>query len=261
MRPVGSEAGAGVGPEFDTLTDRAAWNMADRARHHATATGRPCDSDDQLVVTRLGETGLFVNLGVVLRPPAEWDAVLQRVDAVVPVGTTATLVSPFGTPDLSNRGWHLVGHPPFMGRLPGAVPPPAMPPELEIREVTDQPALEAFERTLVDGYPMPDLQPYRWGQMYDERVLGGATRLWVGYIDGQPVATSAVHVVAGINNVEMIATLDAWRGRGYGAALTWAATTADPSLPAILISSDLGRPVYERLGYTALSRWTIWMRP
>jgi hypothetical protein len=247
--------------DFDTLTDRAAANMADRNRHHAVSTGRPCDADADLVVTRLGDRGLFINTGVVLRPPVEWDAVLARIDAVIPVGVTATVVTPFAIPDLSARGWHLVGHPPLMARLPGAVAPPAMPPELQIHEVVDQPGLEVFERTLVDGYPMPDLQPYRWGRFYDERVLGGATRFWIGFVDGRPVGTSAVHVSAGVNNVEMIATAAEARGRGYGAALTWAATTADPSLPAVLIASDLGRPVYERLGYTALTRWTIWLRP
>lgn len=247
--------------DSDTLTDRAARNMADRNRHHAASTGRACDADETLVVTRLGERGMFTNVAVVLRASVDWDAVLSRVEVVVPTGVTATLVSPFATPDLENRGWHLVGHPPLMARLPGAVPPPAMPAELRIHEVVDQPGLEVFERTLVDAYPMPDLQPYRWGRFYDERVLGGPTRLWIGFVDGQPVATSAAHVAAGVNNVEMIATVAGCRGRGYGAALTWAATTADPSLPSILIASDLGRPVYERLGYTALSRWTIWMRP
>jgi len=247
--------------DFDTLTDRAAASMADRVRHHAATTGRPFVADEELVVTHLGDTGLFINAAVLLRPPAEWDAVRARVDAIVPPGTTATLISPFATPDLSAHGWQLVGHPPLMARLPGAVAPPAMPPELQIHEVVDQPRLEVFERVLVDGYPMPDLQPYRWGRFYDERVLGGPTRFWLGFVDGQPVATAAAHVAAGVNNVEMIATVADHRGRGYGAALTWAATTADPSLPAILIASDLGRPVYEHLGYTALTRWTIWLRP
>ena len=86
-------------------------------------------------------------------------------------------------------------------------------------------------------------------------------RLWIGFVDGHPVATAAAHAAAGVNDVEMIATLDGSRGRGYGAALTWAATTSDPTLPAILIASDLGRPVYERLGYAALTRWTMWLRP
>jgi hypothetical protein len=51
------------------------------------------------------------------------------------------------------------------------------------------------------------------------------------------------------------------RGRGYGEAVTWAATQVGSGLPAVLIASDPGRPVYERMGFVALSRWTFWHRP
>jgi hypothetical protein len=36
------------------------------------------------------------------------------------------------------------------------------------------------------------------------------------------------------------------------------ATAASPDLPAMLISSDLGRGVYDRLGYLPLLRFTLW---
>jgi GNAT superfamily N-acetyltransferase len=235
--------------------------MADRILHHARAVGRPCSRDDGLVAAWIGDRGMFTNGAIVLTPQEEWDGLLDRVAAVIPPGTTATLISPYATPDLSDRGWTLIGHPPLMARMPGAAHAPAVPAELRIHEVVDRDGLEVFERTLIEGYPMPDMLPYEWGRFYDEPVLGGPTRLWVGYVDGEPVATAAVHVAAGVNNVEMIATAQSARGRGYGAAVTWAATTADPALPAILIASDLGRPVYERLGYTALTRWTMWLRP
>ncbi|MDT4977821.1 MAG: hypothetical protein QOG98_3579, partial [Pseudonocardiales bacterium] len=39
------------------------------------------------------------------------------------------------------------------------------------------------------------------------------------------------------------------------------ATVVDASLPAVLFASDSGRPVYERLGYLPVSRWTLWHRP
>jgi hypothetical protein len=79
--------------------------------------------------------------------------------------------------------------------------------------------------------------------------------------DGGAVAVGGSHVGHGVNNVEWIATRDEARGRGLGAAVTWAATVADPSLPATLISSDPGRSVYERIGYLAVERWTLWFRP
>jgi hypothetical protein len=50
------------------------------------------------------------------------------------------------------------------------------------------------------------------------------------------------------------------RGRGYGEAITWAATLADPSVPAMLVATDMGRPVYERMGYSVLDRWTFFLR-
>ena len=62
-----------------------------------------------------------------------------------------------------------------------------------------------------------------------------------------------------MNLVEIVATLESARGRGIGAAVTWAATLADPSLPALLVASDLGRPVYTRMGYLTLSRATVWL--
>jgi hypothetical protein len=43
--------------------------------------------------------------------------------------------------------------------------------------------------------------------------------------------------------------------------VAWAATTCDPARPAVLIASDDGRPVYERLGYLPVERWTVWLQP
>jgi hypothetical protein len=48
------------------------------------------------------------------------------------------------------------------------------------------------------------------------------------------------------------------RRRGYGAALTWRATLADPAWPALLIATTDGRAVYEQMGYMALFRFTLW---
>jgi hypothetical protein len=61
--------------------------------------------------------------------------------------------------------------------------------------------------------------------------------------------------VAGVYNV---ATSVAARGRGFGEALTWRATLADPSLPAVLQSSAMGRPIYERMGYAITAWCEVW---
>ena len=95
----------------------------------------------------------------------------------------------------------------------------------------------------------------------DTRILDSDIRLWVGYEGDRAVGTAGVIVAHGVNDVEWISVYDDCRGKGYGAALTWAATLADPSLPAVLIASDPGQPVYERMGYLRLTRMSVWFRP
>ena len=75
------------------------------------------------------------------------------------------------------------------------------------------------------------------------------------------VTTAMTHVSHGVNLVENVATMPEGRGRGYRAAVTWAATLAEPDLPAVLFASDDGRPVYERIGYVPVEPWTAWLRP
>lgn len=247
-------------PDTATFTERALAAASDRILHAARTMGRPSLRHDDLVVAWQGDRGFFTNIAYVLGEPASWDGVLSRIEATVPHGRPVSLVGAVATPDLADRGWQLVGHPPLMIRSAGGPPGPE-PAELTITEVADEAGLEVFERTLVDAYPDPQQQPYRWGGLHDGRVLGGPTHFFTGWVAGRPVATATSHVAAGLNVVEMVATEETARGRGYGAALTWRASTTDPELPAALIASDLGRPVYECLGFVTVDRWTFWHRP
>ncbi len=222
--------------------------------------GRPVLVDDDLVVAWQGSSGMFTNVACVLVEPERWTDVLARVEATVPSGNPVTLMAASGTPDLRPHGWEPVGRPPLMVRPAGGDGPTA-PAELTVTEVVDEAGLVAFERIFVDGYPEPALQPHRPGALFDVRILGGPTHLFLGTVGGRSVAVAAGHVSAGVNNAELVATMPDARGRGYGAAVTWAATVVDSTLPATLIASDVGRPVYERLGYVAVSRWSLWHRP
>lgn len=248
-----------------TLVDRGLAAASDRVLHAARTCGRDWRADDDVVIAWQGPRGFYTNAAVVLSRAPDWPSVLRRVDGVVPRGLPVTLFSAVpNVPDLGPYGWVDVGHPPFMVRFAdaGSVPTRTpVPPELTITEVTDEAGLEVFERTLVAGYPEPNLEPYEFGVVHDGRVLGGGTHFYVGAVAGRPVATAAAHVTAALNWVEFVSTMPDARGRGYGEAVTWAATCADPSLPAALIASDLGRPVYERMGYVTVARWTLWHRP
>lgn len=60
--------------------------------------------------------------------------------------------------------------------------------------------------------------------------------------------------------VYLVGTATAARGQGLGAAVTAAAVAALPPRPALLTSTTMGRPVYERLGFRAVGRATMRLR-
>jgi hypothetical protein len=135
---------------------------------------------------------------------------------------------------------------------------PGLAPGVELREVTETESLAVAERVLVEGYPMPDAAD---GGVFGAAILEGPTHVWLADVDGVPSAVAAAHLAGDAVLVEYVAALATARGRGAGAAVTWAATLADPALPAVLVASDDGRPLYERMGYQAIERWTAWLRP
>lgn len=226
----------------------------------ATAMSAPVHRDNDVLAMDPGSPIFFLN-GALTRHPLDADAAPAIAESAQQffcerAGGPFVIMSMWPTPDLAPLGFELVGHPPFMFRPVGSPPPPP-PRELEIVEVHDGATLEAYEQTLVEGFEFGvDAPP---GTVAPLGLLEiPAWRMWVGFVDGRAVATSAAHVVHGVNRVEWVSVLADVRGRGYGEAITWAATVADRQLPAMLFSSDLGRPTYERMGFIALTRFTLW---
>ena len=167
--------------------------------------------------------------------------------------------SAWPTPDLRDHGFALMGHPPLMLR-PAHTAVPDPPPELRIVRVTDEAGARDLERTLVEGYPAPQLQPFREVTMFTPATFDApGWHHFVGYVDDRPVAAGSCSVGERLLRVENIATLGEVRGRGYGLAITAATIGVDVTKPAALVASDLGRPIYEKLGFAAMLRVTYWL--
>src|SRR5262249_37128544 len=149
--------------------------------------------------------------------------------------------------------------PPMMLR-PAGIPLADPPPELRIARVDSEQTAYDFEHTLVYGYPVEPLQPMNAVTIMTPGALGApGWEHFIGYVDDEPVATCSGSAGDRLVRVDNIATVEQARGRGYGLAMTAAAMAIDPTKPATLISSDLGRPVYERLGFVAVLRCTYWV--
>jgi len=243
-------------PLDDTLVRAGVESLASRIVNMARANNRAVLRDERWTASALADAGLFSAAGVLTAPPSEWSWLAPALRDLAPPGQTGVVFSPFPTPDLTSDGLVLVGHPPFMVRPAGGRPPPSVP-GLHIRPVEDAGTLQVFERTFAQAYPAEGADAEHG--MFAPGYLDSSSRAYLGLLDGQPVATAATHIAASVNHVEFVATQPWARGRGIGAAMTWAATVADPSLPAVLVASDDGRGVYESLGYLPVTRWTLWL--
>jgi hypothetical protein len=150
------------------------------------------------------------------------------------------------------RGWPV----PCMVRDAGGEAP-RPPDELEIVPVDDAASVREAAGLIGEVFGEGGMDP---DATLSLACLDDDLRAWVGRVDGRPVATSMASISNGFVGVYAVATARDARGRGYGEALTWAATRCRPDLPATLQASSMGRPIYERMGYRTIASFTVWER-
>lgn len=94
-----------------------------------------------------------------------------------------------------------------------------------------------------------------------ERFLG-----YVGYVDGQPVSTTAIVIGGGVTGVYNVATLPGHQRRGYGEAVMRyaladarrASGMAHGEQRVILQSTPAGLKMYERMGFRTVARVAVY---
>jgi len=253
--------GPGIPAADNFLNDFVQENAASFAGLGRARGDRVARVDDVGTLVDAGSPVPFSNRAVLERPIDDVGFVVDHVRPFYDGESDAPFLldSAWPTPDLRDVGFQLMGHPPLMLR-PAGIPLPDAPPELRIVRVEDEQTAYDFEHTIVYGYPAPQLQPMNAVTIMTPGALGApGWQHFVGYVDDEPVTTGSGFAGDRLVRVDNIATLEPARGRGYGRAMTAAAMAVDPAKPAALISSDLGRPVYERLGFVAVLRCTYWL--
>jgi GNAT superfamily N-acetyltransferase len=171
-----------------------------------------------------------------------------------------------GPSDLSRRladhGFEAESDPGMAMSTEAAFPDP--PPELVVKEVTDDQAILDWVNTFDVSFGRePRGSAHPWLTPWTHLALGAGSpcRLFIGQVDGTPTAVSLAFVDGGTVGLYGVGTVPQQRGKGYGAALTvagmlWGRTHG--ARTAVLEASELGRPVYERLGFRTAFEVTTW---
>jgi ribosomal protein S18 acetylase RimI-like enzyme len=132
-------------------------------------------------------------------------------------------------------------------------------PSLEIRRVVDE--QQRFEFSHINSIAFRI--PLDWClELYDtESLSDGAFTGFVGYANGEAVATAAALVAAGAVGVYSVATLPQHERRGYAEAMTrhalgWGERTSG-FRRSVLQATDDGLALYRRMGYQVVTHFTV----
>lgn len=129
-----------------------------------------------------------------------------------------------------------------------------VPQGFEMNDVQNEKDLQDFKQVLIDGYDIPAPMADGWVQAAHEFGIGKTPwRMVLGRLNGEPVATHIVFNGAGVVGVYGIAVVSSARGKGIGAAITLKplldARDSNGYNYAVLFSTEMGAPVYERIGF------------
>jgi hypothetical protein len=152
---------------------------------------------------------------------------------------------------------------PGMALQPLPAPGIAAPPDgIEIRRVVDEEGVADHVRAAAAGFGRPE--PWLRLIVTPSLLEVPGLALYTGYEAGEPVSAGLGLVTGRTVGIYNIATVESARRRGYGAAMTTrivddgAASGCDT---AILQASEMGKPVYERLGFRTVADYFGYIDP
>lgn len=159
------------------------------------------------------------------------------------------------TQRLIERGFdgNLVGDPSMIADLHTLNEDIRVPDSFSINQAIELKTLEQWRDVFAESFQAPADAGQAW---VDATMKGGQgqapLKMYVGYLNEKPVATSILFNGAGVSGIYGVGTLPEARGQGIGSAMT-----LKPLLDArnqgfnyaVLFSSRMGYPVYQRLGF------------
>jgi GNAT superfamily N-acetyltransferase len=138
-----------------------------------------------------------------------------------------------------------------------------LPESFMVERVRDERGLAVWTNTLAAGFGEGPVEAEWVGEMYRRIGLGDDVpwRHYLGRLNGEPVATSTLFLAADVAGIYFVFTLEGARRQGIGAAVTLAALNDAREVGCrvgVLGSSQMGYPVYSRLGFREYCRICIY---
>jgi GNAT superfamily N-acetyltransferase len=132
-----------------------------------------------------------------------------------------------------------------------------------VRHANDEEGLEQAINALTVGYPIPFevSEFFMKGIHLSGEASGGAMANFIASVDGQPAASSSVCIEDGVAGVYCVATLEGFRGRGLGTAVTRAAVAyaaRHGAKHALLHATEMGEPIYRKIGFAEHCRVPVY---
>lgn len=115
---------------------------------------------------------------------------------------------------------------------------------------------DAHLATIASGFGLP-IDVLR-GLIGPELLDTGHYAGFTAFVEGEPASTAALIVTDDIAGVYNVATPQPFRQRGLGEAVTRAAVVEGARRGCTLTTlqaSEMGYPIYERMGYRTVARW------
>jgi hypothetical protein len=188
--------------------------------------------------------------GIALRPDVDPASLADAPGAVC---------DPWQTLDLASYGRRVWRREPWFYRPAGPVED-TIPPELELVAVSTPDEVYEFEAVSVRGFGS-EADAVVPGAYHPPEVLADdAMKMFVGRVDGRPVAAATGYRTEQVVGVFGVTTIASARGRGYGTAVTRAALLVDAGLPAVLAPSPEAVNMYTRLGFGRVGELSIWVK-
>ncbi|WP_437942406.1 GNAT family N-acetyltransferase [Sorangium sp. So ce341] len=263
-------------PDPIEIEESNAQFMAAWIRFNQGLPGHRIEHSDGVSVVLSGTDMTLINMATLSSPATDLQDLERRARRAVELARAGGVPWSFALSDSWSPGGdggataELLGRLGFtpavslLGMVADAITPPRRAPSgLDLRRVADAETRTAIADLNAAAYSVPI--PAGRASVAHEAMWGDRAFGRVGYVGEKPVCSAATLIVEGIRYVCFVVTAPEHRRKGYAEAVVRGclddALSETGIQRSVLHATDMGRPVYEGMGYRAVTRFAFYTPP